>query len=507
MRLRDLLPPSSTAGCVGDVEVQGVAVDSRRVRPGDVFFALAGTREDGRRHAREAVARGAVAVVAEDAVDVADAVVVTTAGARSLLGRAAARLAGDPTAALTVVGVTGTNGKTTTTYLLEEIWRAAGLSPGVVGTIAYRFAGTSEAAPLTTPDAVTLQGLFARMRAAGTTHVAIEASSHALEQDRVAGTRFDAAVFTNLTRDHLDFHGDVERYFAAKARLFLDHLPQGGKPDPVAIVNVDDPAGARLLSTLRIRAVPVGRGPNAAVRPRGVESDLSGMRGEIDLDGTRLPFRARLVGAPHVENVLAAAATAWALGVAPEAIAAGLAVAVPPPGRLEQIDGPGFTVMVDYAHTPDALERSLEVLRALTAGRLIAVFGCGGDRDRGKRPLMGGAAARLADLVVLTSDNPRTERPEAIIAEIEAGVRDAGMPVLAAATEGGRGYVVEALRAEAIALAVRLARPGDVVLVAGKGHEDYQIVGTEKRPFDDRDAVRRALAARPAGRAQTEPAA
>src|SRR6185295_5498550 len=280
MRLSDLLPLSSAAG-VGDVEVRGVAIDSRRVRPGDVFFALAGTREDGRRHAREAVARGAVAVVAEEAVDVADAVVVRAGGARALL-------AGDPTAALTVVGVTGTNGKTTTTYLLEEIWRAAGLRPGVVGTIAYRFAGTAEAAPLTTPDAVTLQGLFARMRAGGTTHVAIEVSSHALEQDRVAGTRFDAAVFTNLTRDHLDFHGDVEKYFAAKARLFLEHLPQGGKPDPVAVVNVDDPAGARLLGALRTRAVPVGRGAGAAVRPHAVETDLSGMRGEIDLDGTRL---------------------------------------------------------------------------------------------------------------------------------------------------------------------------------------------------------------------------
>jgi UDP-N-acetylmuramoyl-L-alanyl-D-glutamate--2,6-diaminopimelate ligase len=512
MRLRDLLPISAAAGGLGDVEVKGVAVDSRRVRPGDVFFALAGIREDGRRHVRDAVARGAVAVVAEDAVDIDGAVVVGAGAARALLGRAAAQLAGDPTAALTVVGVTGTNGKTTTTYLLEQIWHAAGLSPGVVGTIAYRFGGTSTPAPLTTPDAVTLQGLFAQMRERGTTHVAMEVSSHALEQDRVAGTRFDAAVFTNLTRDHLDFHGDIDRYFAAKARLFLEHLPLGGKPDPVAVVNVDDPAGARLVARLRTRAVPVGRGPGAAVRPCGVETDLSGMRGEIDLDGTRLPFRTRLIGAPHVENVLSAAAAAWALGVAPDAIAAGLAGAVPPPGRLEQIDGPGFTVMVDYAHTPDALERSLEVLRVLTAGRLIAVFGCGGDRDRGKRPLMGAAAARVADVVVLTSDNPRTERPEAIIAEIEAGVRDAGMRPLplaagdAALENGGRGYVVETLRAEAIALAVRLARPGDVLLVAGKGHEDYQIIGTEKRPFDDRDAVRAALARRPAPRPGPEPA-
>jgi UDP-N-acetylmuramoyl-L-alanyl-D-glutamate--2,6-diaminopimelate ligase len=505
MRLRELLPvPATAVGRLGDVEVAGLAVDSRRVRPGDVFFALAGVREDGRRHVREALARGAVAVVAEEAVDAAPTVVVGAGTARALLGVAAARLAGDPTAALTVVGVTGTNGKTTTTYLLEEIWRAAGACPGVVGTVAYRFAGVSEPAPLTTPDAPTLQGLFARMRARGTTHVAVEVSSHALEQDRVAGTRFDAAVFTNLTRDHLDYHGDIDRYWAAKARLFLEHLPAGGKRDPVAVVNADDPAGARLLGALRARAVPFGRGPRAAVRAYGVATDLGGTRGEIDLEGTRIPLRTRLVGAPHVENALAAAATAWALGVSPDAIAAGLAAAVPPPGRLEQLHGPGFTVLVDYAHSPDALARALEALRPLTAGRLVAVFGCGGDRDRGKRPLMGMAAARLADVVVLTSDNPRTEDAARIIADIEVGVCDAGMPALAvaepgaAALDGGRGYVVRPERAEAIALAVALARPGDVVLVAGKGHEDYQIVGAERRPFDDREVVRRVLAARAA---------
>jgi UDP-N-acetylmuramoyl-L-alanyl-D-glutamate--2,6-diaminopimelate ligase len=496
MRLSELLQPVPSMLRDGDdTDVSGIAVDSRAVRPGDVFFALAGTRTDGRRHVAEAVARGARAVVAAGDVEVSGVTLVVSDDPRRLLGRAAARLAGDPSAHLTLVGVTGTNGKTTTTYLLEAIWRAAGLRPGVVGTIAYRFAGASRPAPLTTPDAVALQTLLATMREAGTTHVAIEVSSHALAQERVAGARFDAAVFTNLTRDHLDFHGDLETYYAAKARLFLDHLPAGGKPDPVAVVNVDDPAGARLAASVRTRCVPVGRSAAAAVRPLEVETTLAGTRGVLALDGARLPFECRLVGAPHVENVLGAAAAAWALGIPLAAIAAGLAAVEPPPGRIEQITGPGFTVVVDYAHSPDALARVLDVLRPLTPGALIAVFGCGGDRDRGKRPLMGEAAARRSDLVVLTSDNPRSEAPARILADVEVGVRDAGLPALSRAAPGARGYVVEPDRRAAIGLAVGLARPGDLVLVAGKGHEDYQIVGLEKRHLDDREEVRRALGA------------
>ncbi len=496
MRLSELLQPVPSMLRDGDdADVSGIAVDSRAVRPGDVFFALAGTRTDGRRHVAEAVARGARAVVATGDVEVSGATLVVSEDPRRLLGRAAARLAGDPSARLTLVGVTGTNGKTTTTYLLEAIWRAAGLHPGVVGTIAYRFAGTSRPAPLTTPDAVELQTLLATMRQAGTTHVAIEVSSHALAQERVAGARFDAAVFTNLTRDHLDFHGDLETYYAAKARLFLEHLPASGKPDPVAVVNVDDPAGARLAASVRTRCVPVGRSAAAVVRPLEVETTLAGTHGVLALDGARLPFRCRLVGAPHVENVLGAAAAAWALGIPPAAIAAGLAAVEPPPGRIEQITGPGFTVVVDYAHSPDALARVLDVLRPLTPGALIAVFGCGGDRDRGKRPLMGEAAARRSDLVVLTSDNPRSEAPARILADVEAGVRGAGLPALSRAVPGAHGYVIEPDRRAAIALAVGLARPGDLVLVAGKGHEDYQIVGLEKRHLDDREEVRRALGA------------
>ena len=370
---------------------------------------------------------------------------------------------------------------------------AAGARTGVIGTIAYRFAGENRPAPFTTPEAPELQAMLADMRGAGVTHVAIEVSSHALAQHRADGLRFDAAAFSNLTRDHLDFHGDVEAYYAAKARLFHEVLPASGKAGGGAVVNVDDAAGARLAGEVAGRCVRVGRGRAADVRLAGVESTLDGTRGVLVFDGRPTSFASPLVGAPHAENVALAAATAWALGTAPDVIAAGIASATPPPGRVERIPGPGFTVVVDYAHTPDALERLMAAMRPLTPGSLITVFGCGGDRDRGKRPLMGEAAARASDLVVVTSDNPRTEDPQRILADIEPGVRGAGLAPLARATAGGRGYVVEPDRPAAIALAVRLARPGDLVVVAGKGHEDYQIIGTEKRHLDDREEVRRAL--------------
>jgi UDP-N-acetylmuramoyl-L-alanyl-D-glutamate--2,6-diaminopimelate ligase len=497
MRLRELLISLAWEGSWtgGDVDVSGVALDSRTVRPGDVFFALAGTRTDGRRHVLEAIGRGARAVVVESDLDtdLGPVPVVRAASPARLAGLAAACLAGDPSAGLTLVGVTGTNGKTTTTYLLEAIWRAHGLRPGVLGTISYRFDGRARPAPLTTPDGPTLQALLVEMRAAGTTHVAMEVSSHALVQERVAGCRFDAAVLTNVTRDHLDFHGDLERYAEAKASLFRDHLPSGGKSAPVAILNADDPFGAQLAASLAVRRVCYARRASAEVRAREVETRLAGTQGVLEFGGEPLAFFCPLVGAPHVENVLAAAATAWALGTPLSAIAHGLATLEPPAGRLEQIAGPGFTVVVDYAHTPDALARALAVLRPLAAARLIAVFGCGGDRDRGKRPLMGEAAARASDLVVLTSDNPRTEDAGRILSDIEQGVRAAGMTVLPSGSRAGRGYLIEPDRRAAIRLAIGLARPGDIVLLAGKGHEDYQIVGTEKRHLDDREEVRRVL--------------
>jgi UDP-N-acetylmuramoyl-L-alanyl-D-glutamate--2,6-diaminopimelate ligase len=477
-----------------DIDVAGVAIDSRRVAPGDVFFALTGRHTDGRRHVADAVARGARAIVAHEAVDAMPATVLEAANPRAVLARVAARLAGDPSAHMTLVGVTGTNGKTTTTHLLEGIWRAAGHVPGVIGTIAYRFAGTSRPAPLTTPEAPDVQRLLAEMRGAGVTHTVMEASSIAIAQERTTALHFDAALFTNLTLDHLDFHGDMEAYFAAKARLFTELLPASAKPDPVAIVNVDDPSGVRLAAAVRTRCVPFGRGPDAVVRLVDVESTLAGTRGVLALGTRRLAFRSPLVGAPHTENIAAAAAAAWATGIDADAITAGIAATTPPAGRVERIEGPGFTVVVDYAHTPDALERVLDALRPLTPGALVTVFGCGGDRDRTKRPIMGEAAARRSDIVVLTSDNPRTEEPLAILADIEPGLRAGGMTALATPRPGARGYVVEPDRPRAIALAIALARPGDLVVVAGKGHEDYQIVGTVKHHLDDREEVRRVLA-------------
>src|SRR5881392_4035631 len=492
MRLSELLRALGVeaSGVREDVEVGGIAADSRQVRPGDVFFALPGVHTDGRRHIAEALGRGARAVITTGEVDAGRAPVVRLDAPHRLLARAAAHLAGDPSAALTLVGVTGTNGKTTTTYLLEAIWRAAGRRPGVVGTITYRFDGASRPARLTTPDPIALQALLAEMRAAGTTHVALEVSSHALAQERVAGCRFDAAVFTNLTRDHLDFHGDLERYSAAKARLFLDELPASGKPDPVAVVNVDDPAGARLAARVHTRCVRVGRGTRADVRPLEVETSLAGTCGTLALGAERLPFESRLVGAPHLENILGAAAAAWALGTPPEAIARGLAAAESPPGRLEQIAGPGFTVVVDYAHSPDALARALEVLRPLARGRLITVFGCGGDRDRGKRPLMGEPAqaapaafalqevlaATGGDLVRLgartrfpgvTTDS-RSLRPDELFVALRGEAHD-GHAFLGEAVERGAGAVVverahaeRPLRCGVIAVRDTLAALGDL---------------------------------------------
>jgi UDP-N-acetylmuramoyl-L-alanyl-D-glutamate--2,6-diaminopimelate ligase len=478
-----------------DVAVRGVVCDSRRVRPGDVFFALAGAADDGRRFVGDALAAGASAVVGEDVQASPDVPVVRVRRARHALALCAARASGEPSRRLALVGITGTNGKTTTTHLLESIWHAAAARPGVIGTVEYRWQGVRRPAPHTTPDAPTLNGLLADMVGAGTTHVAMEVSSHALAQARVDGLHFDAVALTNVTRDHLDYHRDFDDYVAAKRRLFTEVLAASAKRSPVAVVNVDGAEGAAIAAAAAGRVVRVRRTGAADVTATDVVTMLAGSRGWLRLGGERVPFELPLVGDPHVENALLAAGIAWALGLSPDVIASGLARATPPPGRVEQIGGAGFTVVVDYAHSPDAIERLLASLRPMTRGRLITVFGCGGDRDRGKRPLMGRAAGTLSDLVVVTSDNPRTEDPERIIADVESGVRTSGLDPLATVENGARGYVVEADRRAAIRLAIARARPGDVVVVAGKGHEDYQIVGTTKRHFDDREEVRAALGA------------
>ena len=398
-----------------------------------------------------------------------------------------------------MVGVTGTSGKTTTTYLVEAIWHAMGWSPGVIGTINYRYQGRTLPAPFTTPEAVELQHILSTMQAEAVSHVVMEVSSHALAQDRVYGCRWDGALFTNLGRDHLDFHANLEDYFAAKSRLFLEALAVSEKPRRFAAINADDPWGARLLGrSLPARVLTYGLQPGVTISARDVEKSFHGLRGTLCIAGDEVAFSSALIGEPHLYNILAATTIAHALGVPSEVIVAGIARCSGVPGRLEAIVvGQPFGVLVDYAHKPDALEKMLRSVRQLTRGRLLTVFGCGGDRDRGKRPLMGEAAGRLSDVVVLTSDNPRTEDPWHILAEAEPGLVQSGMKKVddpAVIGDLTQGYVVMVDRRSAIQAALAGARPGDVLIIAGKGHEDYQIVGTMKSHFDDREEVRTYLA-------------
>jgi len=495
MLLSQLLAAAgATLPAGSDPEVSRVTSDSRTVTPGTAFFAVRGSLRDGHDFAGEAARRGAAAVVAEREVGCPPAPLVRVADARRALALAAARLEGNPGEALSLAGVTGTNGKTTVAWLVDACLRQAGVPSGLVGTVTYRWPGGERPAPHTTPDAVALQALLAQMQRAGARAAVLEVSSHALDQERVAGLPFRVAGFTNLTRDHLDYHGDLERYFQAKRRLFAEGLAPGG----VAVVNGDDPFGARLhreLTGSGRTAWRFGAAAGAELRAAGVEMSLAGIEATLETPAGALVLRSPLVGGHNLENLLLAAGMALALGLAPGAVAAGLAGSRGAPGRLERIEAGGVSAFVDYAHTDDALRRVTEALRRLGPRRLLVVFGCGGDRDRGKRPLMGEVAGRAADLAVVTSDNPRSEEPLAIIGEIVPGLERAGARRIqeAEARGGAQGYAVVPDRRQAIALAIAAARPGDAVLIAGKGHEDYQVTGAERRRFDDREEARRAL--------------
>ena len=483
--------------------VAGVTIDSRAATEGDVFFALVGQQTDGHRFAAAALARGAGTVVGQNPPpeDLPDgATWVQVADTRTALARAAARVHGDPSASLTLVGVTGTNGKTTVCYLLEALLRAAGAEPGVLGTVSVRYAGRERASALTTPEAPDLQRTFSEMRQAGVTHVAMEVSSHAIDLRRTEACRFAVGVFTNLSRDHLDYHGDLERYGAVKERFLVEDLPAGGRALGAAI-NLDDPFGRRFAARVAVPVVgySAGGATEAAVRAESLAVTIDGVTMDVATPRGPLALRSPLVGRHNAENVLAAVAAAEILGLPHEAVRAGIAGLRSVPGRLETVpNDDGIAVAVDYAHTDDALDNVTRALKPLTEGRLVTVFGCGGDRDRTKRPVMGAVAVRNSDLVVVTSDNPRTEDPEAIVRDILPGVLAAGGQPIAEDTLGAAttGVVVEVDRRAAIHLAIAAARPGDTVLIAGKGHEDYQIVGTTKHPFDDREVARDALEAR-----------
>ena len=474
-----------------DREITGLTDDSRRVSPGGLFVAVKGTQSDGHRFLAQAVTAGAGAIVVEKGQVSAETLaslgvpVIQVGDSRRALGLLASRFYGEPARRLKVIGVTGTNGKTTTTYLCKSILEAAGVRVGLIGTVAYVFGDERVAATHTTPGAVELQGLLRRMVDAGMQAVVMEVSSHALALDRTAGCQFGTAVFTNLTQDHLDFHADMEDYFRAKLRLFTALAAEAR-----AVVNGDDPYGERVVEATQAKVWTFAIDRPADLRAEDVQISLNGVQFTAHTPAGSVALRSRLVGRHNVHNILAAVGVGLAQGVPLEAIAAGVATLRNVPGRFEQVEaGQPFTVVVDYAHTEDALYRLLTTAQTVRTGRIITVFGCGGDRDRGKRPKMGHVAARYSDVVVVTSDNPRTEDPDAIIRAIIPGVQ-AGM------REAGRGrYLIHADRRVAIAEAVRLAQAGDMVLIAGKGHEDYQVIGKEKHPFDDRVVAREAIEA------------
>ena len=464
-----------------DAGVDGIAYRSDRVEPGSAFFCVPGFAHDGHEYAGDADSRGAAALVVERFVDGVSAPQFKVADTRTALARAASVFFGHPSRTVRVVGITGTNGKTTTTYLLDSILRRAGQTTGILGTVETRIAGRRFSASRTTPESSDLQELLARMVAAGVSTLSMEVSSHAIDLHRVDGVEFAVAAFTNLTQDHLDYHHTLEEYFSVKRRLFTDFVV-GSR-----VIDVDDPLGEDMAAELP-DVLTVGRSKKAALR--AIDESLSADGSEFTLvragDGDGLRVRLPLAGAYNVSNALVAAGCALALGIPFETAAAGLESAPQVPGRLERVEGGrGFSVIVDYAHTPDSLEKALRAVRAVTPGRVIVVFGCGGDRDPEKRPLMGEAAGAGADSAIVTSDNPRSEDPVGIILQVEDGLK-----------LGGGRYEVEVDRRQAIARAISLAGFGDSVLIAGKGHEDYQIFADQTIHFDDREVVREELARR-----------
>ncbi len=475
---REVLRPSQVVG-FRDVVVEGLAFHSAEVRPGNLFFAVPGTQRDGADFVRQAVGRGAAAVVAEARVEVPCPLLVVD-DCRRALADMACYYYGRPSRALAVAGVTGTNGKTTVTHLLRDCLQADRRSVGLLGTIGYEYGGRRIPATNTTPDPVRLQGYLREMVDRGCHACVMEVSSHALVQQRVRGVDFDVGVFLNLSQDHLDFHGCMRDYAAAKASLFA-----GLGPGAQACIGLDSPAARTMIEAVDagVRVRTFGLHADAELRAESLSCTVEGTRFELVMPRGRVDLLLRLPGAHNVQNALAAASAALALGVSELTVAQALEASKPVRGRLELVGyRGGVRVFVDYAHTPDALDQVCSALRPLTEGRLIVVFGCGGDRDRGKRPLMAQAVARWAHVAVVTSDNPRSEEPEAILAEVEAGLADSALD-----------WVRVADRGEAIARAIRGARAGDIVLLAGKGHETYQILRDSVVPFDDRVVARQVL--------------
>ena len=479
--------------------INGIYYRAQDVQPGGLFVAIKGFAADGHDYIAQAVDRGAVAVVCEHPPAV-DAVVLPVINSRKALATLAADFYGRPSEHMTVIGITGTNGKTTTSYLIESILQAAGLRTGVIGTINYRYGGRIFDNPVTTPESLDLQRILADMWAAGVTHAVMEVSSHALDLFRVHGCAFDIGVFTNFSQDHLDYHQDMARYWACKQRLFSESLPASAAIKATrAVINCQDPKGRELTGDLTVPFLTTGQGAGYDIGVFSARFDLDGITARLRTPQGEMEMHSPLVGRHNLENILNAAGAGISLELPPETIGTGIGRLQSVPGRLERVpNAQQRYVYVDYAHTPDALENALLALRGLTAERIVCVFGCGGDRDRAKRPQMGAIAGRLCDLAVVTSDNPRTEAPDQIIQSIVEGVESVCKvrytPAELADGFNSKGYVVEPDRRQAIRLAIGVSRPGDTILIAGKGHEPYQIVGQKRLPFNDRQEAAQAMA-------------
>jgi len=484
-----------------DVDIESIHYRAQEVVPAGMFVAIEGQAADGHDFVHQALQKGAAAIVVQQAplqphlneylsqALQSQPIIIRVSDTRKAMADLAARFYGDPSAHMTLIGITGTNGKTTVAYLIESVLLQAGLPTGVIGTINYRYADKTFSNPMTTPESVDLQRILAQMRSAGVTHVVMEASSHAMDLYRIRGCWFDVAVFTNLSQDHLDFHGDMQSYWSSKKRLFTEYLTQGPKKGrATAVINGDDPRGNELAASLTMPVITTGSNAGSSIKAENYQCKLIGTAGKVATPGGSFDFKTPLAGVHNVENILSAVGAGTALNMAPSIIKAGIEALSTIPGRLERIaNNTGRFVYVDYSHTPDALENALAAIREIAPARIICVFGCGGDRDKKKRPQMGEIVARLCDLAVVTSDNPRSEDPLAIIEQILPGTRQAD----------GVEYAPRDLAAggRAIELGISASRPDDAVLIAGKGHETYQILANTTIDFDDREEARKALRA------------
>jgi UDP-N-acetylmuramoyl-L-alanyl-D-glutamate--2,6-diaminopimelate ligase len=525
MELRKLLEGVEIIKITGETlkEIEGISYHSKQIRKGFLFAAIRGMEVDGHQFIEEAIERGAEAVVLEEETKIqtvgtglalpkkgaasgapTHGTVILVPNSRQALAKISSNLYGDPSSHVRLIGITGTNGKTTTTYLLESIFKKAGCTVGVIGTINYRFGEKTNPAPNTTPESLDLQRILWEMLREGTSHVMMEVSSHGLDLDRVFGCQFDAVVFTNFTSEHLDYHKTLEQYFESKKKLFSDYLMKSRKQRRFAVTNLDDPRGEEILKGVDLPSIRYGLGPSCDVTADQVVSSFEGLFCKIRTPKGDISVRSKLVGNFNLYNILAAVSVGMGMDIPLEIIKEGVEGLEGVSGRFEKVGNQkGIHVIVDYAHTHDALERALLGLRTILEsgppndGKIITVFGCGGDRDRTKRPLMGGVAGKYSDLAILTSDNPRTEDPLAILGEVEKGLKSLSLkewrPNEIRLWRSRRGYLKVPDRREAIRIAIQLAQPLDAVLIAGKGHEDYQVIGKKKFPFDDRVEAKKAL--------------